>query len=106
MTVRRAEVVVVGAGLAGLVAARELVAAGHEVLVVEAAERVGGRTRARRLGDVSVELGGTFIGPGQDRVRRLADELGLATVPTHHHGRQLLRWRGRSRSYTGLVPRL
>ncbi|TDC63106.1 flavin monoamine oxidase family protein [Streptomyces hainanensis] len=102
----RADVVVVGAGLAGLVAARELVAAGHDVLVAEAGDRVGGRTRSRRIGEVTVQLGGTFVGPGQDRVRRLARELGVTTVPTHHTGRQLLRWRGRLRSYPGLIPRL
>jgi monoamine oxidase len=70
--------VVVGAGFAGLAAARALVARGCEVVVFEARDRVGGRVHSRALADGSVvELGAEFVLPGHDTLRRLVDELGL-----------------------------
>lgn len=55
------DVVIVGAGFAGLIAARELRKAGHSVIVVEARDRIGGRTHSERQGDHVVEFGGTWI---------------------------------------------
>src|ERR687885_1727204 len=82
---REAEVVVVGAGLAGLSAARELRAAGRDVVVLEARDRVGGRTLNHPIGDGKVvELGGQWVGPTQDRVLALAKDLGVATFPTYN----------------------
>ena len=83
---KRTDVVVVGAGLAGLTCARRLVAAGKDVVVLEARDRVGGRTLNHDLGDGQVvETGGQFVGPTQDHVLALAKELGVetyaATVP-------------------------
>jgi monoamine oxidase len=77
-----ADVVVVGAGLAGLTAARELTRAGRQVVVLEARDRVGGRTLNHALpGGHVADLGGTGIGPTQNAVAALAAELGLATFP-------------------------
>lgn len=71
-------VAVIGAGLAGLVAADELEAAGAEVAVLEARERVGGRTWSRRLGlGATIELGAEFVLPGNVALRALAERLGL-----------------------------
>jgi monoamine oxidase len=84
-------VVVVGAGLAGLAAARRLVALGHEVTVVEARERVGGRTEGLVLDDgTPLELGGQWLGPGHTRMYELVGELGLATFRTWNDEGQLL----------------
>ena len=78
---------VVGAGLAGLTAARELEAAGASVVVIEAQDRVGGRTMAGRVAGTTVEMGGQWIGPGQRRIIALAGAVGVATFPTHLPGR-------------------
>ncbi|WP_173868548.1 flavin monoamine oxidase family protein [Streptomyces albus subsp. chlorinus] len=76
-------VTVVGAGLAGLTAARALEAAGHTVLVVEARDRVGGRVWSQQLDNgVWFERGAEFIEDGQTAVHRLAGELGIRLSPT------------------------
>ncbi len=103
-------VVVVGAGLAGLSAARTLHRAGIDVTVVEARDRVGGRTEAGTTADgTRVEFGGQWLGPGQNRMYELVAELGLETFPTWNEGRHvtLLGGRiGRLAAHRGAVPRL
>lgn len=103
---RDADVVVVGAGLAGLSAASKLTQAGATVTVVEARDRVGGRTQSQRAGDATFDLGAQWIGPGQTRVAALADELGLATFATWHEGRKILSVGGRTSTYKGSIPSL
>ena len=99
------DVVIVGAGLAGLSAARTLRAAGHEVVVLEARDRVGGRTLNHDLGDGKVvEVGGQWVGPTQTRLLELARELGVATYPTHAEGRHLIAAGDRLIRYRGLIP--
>jgi monoamine oxidase len=77
------DVAIVGAGFAGLTAARELVRAGRTVAVLEARDRVGGRTFDRLLDDGTVlELGGQWVGPSQERIHGLLGELGIGTTST------------------------
>src|SRR4029079_9980071 len=100
------DVVVVGAGFAGLSAARDLVRLGHDVVVLEVRDRVGGRSSTTTIAGTPVDLGGTFVGPTQDAVIALAKELGCETVPTHSRGKNLIKWRGRVRAYRSTIPRL
>lgn len=89
--VLRCEVAVVGAGLAGLVAARRLAAAGRDVLVLEAQHRVGGRALdAWHRGETRVSLGAQWLGVGQERLERLCAELGLAVRPVDSEGHHLI----------------
>lgn len=78
------EVAVIGAGVSGLVAARELDRRGVSVAVLESAPQVGGRTRAETtvLGS-RIDLGGQWVGSDHDRFRRLAADLGATIYPMH-----------------------
>jgi len=87
---RRRDVVVVGAGISGLVTARRLAEAGLDVLAVEARDRVGGRVLNHHLATGGVvESGGAFIGPTQGHIARLAHSLGVATFAEHTAGRSV-----------------
>ena len=78
----RRDVVVVGAGLAGLSAARDLATSGTDVVVLEARGRPGGRVEQTRLPDGRVvQLGGELVGEFHTAYRGLADELGLTVIP-------------------------
>jgi monoamine oxidase len=76
-TERRPDVVVVGAGLAGLVATEELVGRGLDVVVLEARDRVGGRSCSRRIAGQAVDMGAEHVGPEHRRVLALAKRLGI-----------------------------
>lgn len=76
------DVVVVGAGLSGLNAARELDRAGFETLVLEARDRPGGRTGVTSVNGVLADLGGEWIDAAHAEIRSLAEELGLRLVPS------------------------
>lgn len=86
------DVAIIGAGLAGLTAARDLQRAGCESFVVlEARDRVGGRTLNHDLGGgYFSEAGGQWIGPGQTAIMDLAKELGVGTFPTWWRGKMTL----------------
>src|SRR5262245_11729950 len=103
--VKAADVIVVGAGISGLVTARSLQARGRRVVVLEARDRVGGRTfNETTAHGTPQEMGGQFVGPTQDAVLALARELGVATYPTYDEGEHVLLRGGRIKRYKGTIP--
>jgi monoamine oxidase len=85
-TQHEVDVVVIGAGAAGTLAATNLVKAGKTVALIEANGRIGGRLKRGEIAGQSIDLGGQWVGPSQTRALEVAQELGLKTYPTHAQG--------------------
>src|SRR5437588_8425649 len=101
----RADAVVIGAGLAGLSAARILAAADIDVVVLEARNRVGGRIYTRPAGDGTLlDLGAQWIGPTQDRLAALAAEVGVSTFQSYDSGDNIEYRNGQRTTYSGAIP--
>jgi len=102
---RSADVVVVGAGLAGLTAADVLRRRGRSVIVLEADDRVGGRVLDRPVaGREIVETGAEFIGPTQNRIAALARRMGVETFKTYLEGSNVYHRNGTRLTYPKEVP--
>jgi monoamine oxidase len=106
-TVRKVDVVVVGAGLAGISAARSVAAQGKSVALLEARSRVGGRTLNHTLPgtDAVVEVGGEFVGPTQDATLELAQAMGVDTFPAYQELNSVfINAQGQSSTFSGDLP--
>jgi monoamine oxidase len=102
-----ADVCVVGAGFSGLTAARRLTNEGHSVLVLEARDRVGGRTWTQQLDSGTViDRGGAWLSPRHTAALTLADEVGVTTYKTYVAGSHLLIGKDKVQRYKGLIPKI
>lgn len=107
MESRDADVCVIGAGFAGLAAARQLARFGRRVTVLEARDRVGGRVWNRRMpGGTVVSAGGTWLGKGQERMFALCREYGLPVYPQHEEGDRIVRLDAANHRYRGTIPKV
>lgn len=96
---------VVGAGFAGLTAALRVKQAGRSVALLEARDRVGGRTYTEVREDGSwIDRGGAWIGPGQDRIYALMDEFNVPSYKQYVDGQAMMMVDGKIYRYTGTIP--
>ncbi|AVH94311.1 flavin monoamine oxidase family protein [Streptomyces sp. WAC00288] len=103
---RQADVVIVGAGLAGLTAADQLSRAGHDVVVIEGRDRVGGRIHTVEVAGVPVDAGATWVAPHHAAVRDLVSRFGCEFVPQFHQGKGVMSFGGKRKieSATSMAP--
>jgi monoamine oxidase len=87
-------------------AARSLVAGGLSVRVLEARDRVGGRTLTRQVEGAAIDVGGQWVGPSQHRMHALCKELHIDLFPTFDRGRKILDVSGKQSTYEGAIPSL
>jgi len=99
------EVIVVGAGYAGLTTARNLIRGGKKVLLLEARDRVGGRVHTHREPQgYYIDKGAGWIGPTQDRMYALLKEFDIASLPTYDKGKSIFYYNKKTKGYKGLIP--
>jgi monoamine oxidase len=94
--------IVVGSGLSGLVAARNLQRAGHNVLILEAQDRIGGRMYGQHVApNQYVDFGGQWVGPTQARFLALLDEYKIPRFPSPLHGKTVFLYNGHRSEFNG-----
>ncbi|NEP54346.1 MAG: FAD-dependent oxidoreductase, partial [Moorea sp. SIO3C2] len=103
----RSDVIVIGAGISGIYAARELERQGKSVVLLEARDRIGGRLLTKEIHkDVEVDLGGQWIGPTQDNMYALVSEYGAEIQPAYFEGKSVISLNNKRKTYKGLIPPL
>jgi monoamine oxidase len=99
--------IIIGAGFSGIAAAAKLYKAGKPFLILEARERLGGRVHTQTLSSgATVDLGGQWIGPSQNRMYELIKEHGLSYFETYNEGKNILDLNGQMKHYVGLIPKM
>ncbi|RXK50983.1 flavin monoamine oxidase family protein [Aquirufa rosea] len=101
------DVLIIGAGYAGIAAAKKLREAGKDFLVLEARDRIGGRTLTENLSSgATVDLGAKWVGPTQHLVWEWIKETQTATYDTYDQGKNLLKFGDKISAYTGTIPKI
>jgi monoamine oxidase len=93
--VQHADVAIVGAGFAGMIAAKNLIRAGKKAVVLEARDRIGGRVKGGRIAGRAVDVGAMWVGPSQTRALGLIKEYGLHTIPQFETGNDIAELNGK-----------
>ncbi len=107
MNERQTDILIIGAGFAGIAAAKKLHGLNRDFLVVEARERIGGRTLTETFeGDITLDLGAKWLGPTQQLVWEWVYETNAATYETYNTGRNILSYKGKTSHYTGTIPKI
>ncbi|CAM3770306.1 flavin monoamine oxidase family protein [Aquirufa aurantiipilula] len=101
------EILIVGAGYAGIAAAKKMYAANQDFRVIEARDRIGGRTLTEDLqSGVTVDMGAKWVGPTQHLVWEWIKETQTETYDTYDQGKNLLKFKEKISSYTGTIPKI
>lgn len=101
------DVIVIGGGFSGLAAAQALQKSHKSFILLEARDRLGGRTHTQRLEDGSyVDLGGQWIGPTQDRMYALCKQYNVEWYETYNEGKNIIDLNQIIKTYTGLIPKM
>ena len=96
------DTIIIGAGFAGLAAAKALKEKGQDnFLILEARDRVGGRTKPGKIAGLNIDLGGMWLGPSQTRLKAWAEELQVQTYSTPMEGKGCFRINGKSHQGEG-----
>jgi monoamine oxidase len=103
---RKAEVIVIGAGFAGLKAAGDLVASGRSVILLEAKDRVGGRTKQGELAGRVIDPGGQWVGVRHTMLLAEAKRFGIGAYKQYDQGRTVLQLVGKLAHFSGNIPKL
>ncbi|MEV5001837.1 flavin monoamine oxidase family protein [Nocardioides sp. LML1-1-1.1] len=106
LSVTSVDVVIIGAGFAGLSAADRLVSLGKSVRVVEGRDRVGGRSLTGQVAGVEVDFGATWVSPRHTAIRGLAERVGCTTTDQFAEGRNVLWMAGKRRTYASTIPKV
>ncbi|KAK2141631.1 hypothetical protein LSH36_1064g00049 [Paralvinella palmiformis] len=102
---KEVDVIIVGAGLSGLSAAKRLREHGVSVLVLEARDRVGGRTYTKELEDCGwLDVGASYVGPMQTNILGLASEMGVKTYKVSSKGLYVFFFKGKALKYPDQWP--
>lgn len=104
---KNVDVIVIGAGFAGIAAAKKLHKVGTSFLILEARDRIGGRveTQTRACG-ATVELGAQWIGPTQTKIWDWVKKTEVQTFDTYDEGKNILHYKGKTSTYKGTIPKI